>query len=397
MLSANEFADHRPGFGDPPVQAAVLGAGASLLGSGLLLVGTQSLRQAALLLIGALLGVTLYHAAFGFTAAYRRMLLYRDLSGIQAQLVMLALATALFAPVLSSGSVFGRGVVGAVAPLGWQVVIGAFLFGIGMQLGGGCGSGTLYAIGGGSMRLLLTLAAFITGSFWASLHMGWWQRLPSWPAFTLGEELGWSWGTMLQLIVIFVLWRIIRRWRGTQAQSTLHSPKGSWSAWRGPWPLVVGALALAALNFLTLIVAGHPWSITWGFTLWGAKVAALVGWNPASSAFWSGGFQQSALQASVLADTVSVMDIGIVLGALCAAALAGRFAPALGGSGRIFVAAVIGGLAMGYGARIAFGCNIGAFFSGVASTSLHGWLWIAAALPGMWVGVRLRPYFNLSN
>ena len=50
---------------------------------------------------------------------------------------------------------------------------------------------------------------------------------------------------------------------------------------------------------------------------------------------------------------------------------------------------------MGYGARIAFGCNIGAFFSGIASTSLHGWLWIAAALPGSWAGLKLRPLFGL--
>ena len=59
--------------------------------------------------------------------------------------------------------------------------------------------------------------------------------------------------------------------------------------------------------------------------------------------------------------------------------------------------AVIGGLAMGYGARLAFGCNIGAFFSGIASTSLHGWLWIVCALAGTWIGVRLRPYFGLQN
>jgi hypothetical protein len=52
---------------------------------------------------------------------------------------------------------------------------------------------------------------------------------------------------------------------------------------------------------------------------------------------------------------------------------------------------------MGYGARIAYGCNIGAFVSGVASTSLHGWLWIAAALAGSWIGVRLRPAFGLAN
>ncbi|HSM19274.1 MAG TPA: YeeE/YedE thiosulfate transporter family protein, partial [Hyphomicrobiales bacterium] len=49
------------------------------------------------------------------------------------------------------------------------------------------------------------------------------------------------------------------------------------------------------------------------------------------------------------------------------------------------------------GARISFGCNIGAFFSGAASTSLHGWLWIVFALAGTWLGVRLRRAFGLRN
>lgn len=62
-----------------------------------------------------------------------------------------------------------------------------------------------------------------------------------------------------------------------------------------------------------------------------------------------------------------------------------------------WVAAVVGGLAIGYGARLSYGCNIGAFFSGVASTSLHGWVWIVAALLGSSIGVRLRPRFGLRN
>ncbi len=123
----------------------------------------------------------------------------------------------------------------------------------------------------------------------------------------------------------------------------------------------------------------------------------LLGWNPASSAFWQGDFQQAALQGGILNDITSVMDIGLLIGALCAAALAGRFAPRLQIPLRSLLAAIVGGLLMGYGARIAFGCNVGAFFSGVASTSLHGWLWIAAALPGNWIGVRLRPWFRLPN
>ena len=87
------------------------------------------------------------------------------------------------------------------------------------------------------------------------------------------------------------------------------------------------------------------------------------------------------------------MDIGIILGALTAAGLAGRFRLPW----RLLAAAVIGGLLMGYSARIAFGCNIGSFVSGVASTSLHGWLWIIAALGETWLGIRCRPWFGLSN
>lgn len=159
---------------------------------------------------------------------------------------------------------------------------------------------------------------------------------------------------------------------------------------RGPWPLLVGAVDLAALNGLTLLLAGHPWSITWAFSLWGGKVLQGVGYDLSQATFWSGDFQQDALGASVLADTTSVMNIGLVLGAGLAAGLAGRFAPTLRIPLRAIGIALCGGLLLGYGARIAYGCNIGAYFSGVASTSLHGWLWLAGALLGTPVGIRLR-------
>lgn len=54
---------------------------------------------------------------------------------------------------------------------------------------------------------------------------------------------------------------------------------------------------------------------------------------------------------------------------------------------------VIGGLMLGYGARLAFGCNIGAYFGGIASGSLHGWVWLVAAFAGNMLGVKLRPFF----
>ena len=381
-----------------PAQWAVAALGALALAGGVVFLGGESWKLAALFVVGGLLGVSLYHAAFGFTSAYRAAFVRRDLSGVNAQLVMIALAMVLFAPVLAQGQVFGHGVVGAVAPLGVQVAVGSFLFGLGMQLAGGCGSGTLYTIGGGSSRMVLTLAAFCVGAFWGSLDMEFWNRLPSWGAISLARTLGW-WGALaLQLGVLAAIWLGLRRWAGDAGQRRLWgdglSPRRLLA---GPWPLLFSAGLLALLNWATLLIAGHPWTVTWAFTLWGAKAAAALGWEPATSPFWTGGFQQAALARSVAADVTSVMDVGIVIGALTAAGLAGRFAPTLKLPPRSLAAAVIGGLLMGYGARLAFGCNIGAFFSGVASTSLHGWLWIVCALAGTWIGVRLRPRFGLEN
>ena len=374
---------------------ALLSVLAALATLGLVLAASNA-RLALLLVIGTLLGVTLYHAAFGFSGAYRRLLFARDAAMVQAQLLMLALATVLFAPVLAAGSVFGTPVIGASAPVGWQVAIGAFLFGIGMQLGGGCGSGTLYALGGGSTRMLATLAAFCAGGFAASLHMDTWQLLPDAGEIVLGEWLGWPAAVALQLALLAALYALLRAVaRPAPPVPPIHRSMPG-RLFSGPWPLLAGAVLLACLNFATLISSGHPWSITWAFTLWAAKTAVALGWDASASPFWQGGFQQQALEAPVLTDETSVMDIGIVLGAFVAAAAAGRLAPTLRVPLRSLAAALIGGLLMGYGARLAYGCNIGAFFSGVASTSLHGWLWIAAALPGTWFGARLRPAFGMS-
>lgn len=353
-------------------------------------------RPAVLWGVGLVLGLTLCHASFGFAHGYRRMIVGRDMRGVQAQLLLLALTTLLFAPVLAAGSAFGHGVGGALAPVGVSVAAGAFLFGIGMQLAGGCGSGTLYTAGGGSLRMFVVLGAACAGSFWASLHLGWWQRLPSHDAIVLADLLGWPGAVVAQLGFIAVLALLLRRLaRPTQPAGGARSGLGALLS--GPWPAAVGALLLALGNLATLLVDGTPWAITWGFTLWGAKGAMLLGWQPDWSAFWRGGAQREALDGGVLGDTTSMMDLAIILGALCAASLAGRFAPRWRMPWASFAAALLGGLAIGYGARIAYGCNIGAFVSGVASGSLHGWLWIAAALPGSWLAIGLRRRFGLPD
>jgi len=120
------------------VQPRVVGAAGALLLAGAAWLGTQyGIRQAALFLVGAGCGLVLYHSFFGFTTAFRVFVTTGDGRGLRAQMLMLAVATLLFAPMLASGEVLGTAVGGAVAPVGMSVLVGAFIFGIGMQLGGG--------------------------------------------------------------------------------------------------------------------------------------------------------------------------------------------------------------------------------------------------------------------
>ena len=363
----------------------------------LLIQQSVSNKLALLFITGTALGIVLYHSVFGFTSAFRVLLADGRSAGFRAQMIMLGSACLLFFPALANGTLFGQPIEGNVSPVSVSVVIGSFIFGIGMQLGGGCASGTLFTAGGGSVRMLVTLLFFIVGSVFGVMHQAWWKALPSLEPISLVATLGWLPALALNLsvfaIAYFSVARIERRRHG-KVEAISQIEKASWL--RGPWPLVAGALALALLNFTTLYLSGKPWGITSAFGLWGGMALQSVGLSVETWPGFAAPAMQKALAGNLLADITSVMDFGIILGALLAAGLACKFKPEWRISWPHLAACVLGGLFLGYGARLAYGCNIGAFFSGIASGSLHGWLWIVCALIGNWAGIYLRPLFNLA-
>ena len=359
--------------------------------------GAFGWRMGALFLVGTGAGVVLYHAAFGFTSAWRVFIADGRGEGLRAQMLLLALTSGVFFPLLAQGQAFGTTLNGSVQPVGVPVVIGAFMFGIGMQLGGGCASGTLFSVGGGSTRMIVTLAAFIAGSVLATAHTAFWATLPSFPATSLVKLYGPVAALAISLAAFgasFIATVVVERRRfGRLMPVELPSRGARWL--RGPWPLTAGAVGLMLVNVATLLLAGRPWGITSAFALWGAKIGRGLGVSIETWPYWSTPSQLAALDGSVFRDVASVMDGGIVVGALLAALLAGRFKPQWSVPLRSLAAAVIGGLLLGYGARVAYGCNIGAYFSGIASGSLHGWVWLPAAFAGNTIGTYLRPTFGL--
>ncbi|MEX2533771.1 MAG: YeeE/YedE family protein [Nitriliruptoraceae bacterium] len=388
---------------DPNAPVVFLG-GLTALGIAWYALQRYGIERAALFAVGLALGVTLFHARFGFTSAWRQLVSVGQGRGLQAHALMLGTAALLFAPILATGATFfDHTPTGFIAPITLGLLIGSILFGIGMQLGGACASGTLYATGAGHGPVLVTFAAFIGGSILGIRTLHWWFPGGQFglefykPVSLAATRFGYAGGliiTLSALAVVVVVAEVIRRRRNPPPIAPIPTSTGLARIVRGSWPLWVGALVLAGLNAAVLLTTGRPWGITGAFRLWGSKLVAALGGNPSSWPAWQG---NPALEASIFLDNTSMTNIGIILGALLAAGVAGTFSFTRKVPRNIVASHTTGGILMGYGAAISFGCNIGAYFSGIASFSLHGWLWGIMALGGTWIGLRLRPLFGLSN
>jgi len=362
---------------------------------------TQTTAQPLLFAIGLLLGYTLFHARFGFTSAFRRLMSVGNGQAMRSHMLMLAVAVTLFAPILAYGTtIFGGSVAGYVSPVGVSLLVGAFVFGIGMQLGGGCASGTLYAVGGGRSVMFITFIFFVIGATIGAYHLPFWtEEMPSFAPFSLATStgLGYSGAWVLSLVLFaLIAWVTLVVEKKTKAPKMAPVPTESgWRRiFRGSWPLFAAAIVLAILNALTLLTRGQPWGITSAFSLWGSKIASSFGVDVANWGYWQGA-NAAALNASIFADSTTVMNIGIIIGAFIASAVGGLFKFTQITLGN-FAASVIGGLMMGFGARLSFGCNIGAYFGGIASFSAHGYIWGIMAMAGTFLALYLRPLFGLS-
>ena len=356
-------------------------------------------RSATLLAIGTALGFALFHSRFGFTSGWQQLIAVGNGQGLRAQLVLFATAaTGVMTATAAHLTLFEPSVPSQATRIGVGLVLGSVLFGFGMQLGGSCASGTLYAVGAGQSSILLTLAGFMAGGLfytWAFPALG---LLPSAPGVLLptrvGQPCAWL-ITMAALAVVALITVWVQRRRVPPPVAKVPTASGVARLYRGAWPLTVGAVVLGSLATLVVLMTGHKWSVANAYSLWAAKLSGYFGLHPESWQFWQQPDLAASLNGPVLTDQTSLTDFGIMIGAAAAAAAAGGWQLHGRVPLRIAVSAATGGILMGFGARMSGGCNIGALLGGISLGDLSGWIWGACALLGTWVGIRARSVIGL--
>ncbi|MGA0810385.1 MAG: YeeE/YedE thiosulfate transporter family protein [Burkholderiaceae bacterium] len=362
--------------------------GLSLLGLlGVLTVTVLAGVQAGLLtLIGIGFGLALQGYGFGFAGGWRKFILQKDASGVVSHMLLIGLAALLSLPLLA---LYPEELVGAVAPLSWSLLIGAFVFGIAMQLADGCGSGSLHKAGTGNSYSWAVLPGFIAGSFWGASHQSAWLSLGgpfgAEPIDLLGR-LG-LYGGLVVTLILCLLVSLGFRWQAKKAAGRQGmETNGTWLS----SSLVKAAVVVGILYAVHLMVAGQPWGIVYGLGLWGAKLAVGLGADLSQNAFWGAAPHAERIVEPVLWDITTLTNLGLLFGTMAAARWSAQSNELIPLGLRTLVVGLLAGLVLGYSSRIAFGCNIGAFLGGAASASLHGWAWFAMAFLGSVLGVRLR-------
>lgn len=159
------------------------------------------------------------------------------------------------------------------------------------------------------------------------------------------------------------------------------------------WPYLTGAILLSVFQIVTLATTGNPWGVSGVLANWGAWLYEAVGGSVDKWYYFSSEGAQRTLEGGFLNHGGSIRNLGIIVGALLAVLLASGFKIKKIKSMKQVIAAILGGLLMGYGARIGFGCNIGALYSGIASFSLSGWVFGVFIFLGAIVGSKLLVKF----
>ncbi|KRM44524.1 YeeE/YedE family protein [Lentilactobacillus parafarraginis] len=380
------------------------------------------------LVAGLMIGYVLTRSRFGFAGGVKRTF-YRGEGSLATAIIILLAVTA----IVNVGIQWFAASKGALPA--WKitnpgqsiipgtqnvrignisVMLGGFLFGMGMLMAGGCASGTLSDFGEGEGHAWMAFPFFVLFAA-PGQYIGY--QLDNTAIGKVGinawlpQYVGYGGAIALTLGMMLILYVILKRYENRKKRQGVYlDPKSDWESFEKPlqddpeepfklwswktyhrffvqrWTFVTGSVGIAVASVFILTTTGKAWGVTTPFVSLDQKFLGLFGMKFTSPAFDE---TATAMQHSLLVDGGTIRNIGIVVGALIAFLLAGRFSMKFKMTLRDFGGYEVGGALMGLGSRMARGCNIGALYSSITNFSVHGYIFMAFLILGGAVAIKL--------
>lgn len=188
-----------------------------------IILSTVSAQLSIFWFTGSIFGFILQRSRFCFTASMRDPALTGSTTVTRSVLIAFAITSIGFWAIKYGAFLRGMPIPGQsyVVPVSFATAIGAFMFGIGMVIAGGCASGTLMRVGEGFTMQVLSLIFFIIGSLWGAHDFGWWKLnvISEGKEVFLPDVFGWGWALVLQLLLIGCLFVLADKWENRKKES----------------------------------------------------------------------------------------------------------------------------------------------------------------------------------
>jgi uncharacterized membrane protein YedE/YeeE len=349
------------------------------------------------LLMGLALGIAFERGRFCFFCIWRDAIDRNYNSGLTSIYTALAVGAIGYTVLFALFTPNPEGTLppaAHIAPVGWPLVLAAFVFGIGMALSGACISGHIYRLAEGSLRAISGLVGTVIGFMvafitWNPLYEA---GIRDAPTIWLPNYLGYTGSLLITLAVLVTLTIFALKRSDPKEQKRIAQPATNLAQLRenlvrkrwSPWltGVIVGLVGVVA--YLRV----EPLGTTRQLNSWSQNLADSVGIRPESLA----GMDTLSGCIGVIGEVVT-NNGWIILGLFVAA-----LASAISGNRFKFesinvkngVTALLGGVMLGWGAFTALGCTVGVLLSGIQGFALSGWVFLLFSFLGVFVGIKLK-------
>ncbi len=337
------------------------------------------------ILVGVAFGFVLQRGRYCMNSAFRDMIFMNDYTLFRSYLLALVIA------IVGANLLEDLGFLGddGLRRQSFNVVaniVGGYLFGLGIVLAGGCGSGIIYRIGEGYVSAIVATLGF-AASLVATIHG------PLKPVTQSLKSIKITLGEGDAIITAPALWDLL---------GGVHM---KWAV-IGVISLICIIVVLKGNPFAKGPKKGYSWSVTgvllglvlilaiWASYFWGGQTRGLSAAGPTAEAFLALTMGNSMAKFDPMFDFWGIFKgswsalyiIGIPIGVYMSAKGLKEFKLQIPPADEV-VRVLFGSIIMGFGAAVAGGCTVGHALTGIAGLSISSIVATIFMVLGNWTMV----------
>ncbi|EAY11283.1 YeeE/YedE family protein [Trichomonas vaginalis G3] len=374
----------------------------------IVLLRAEAKYKAYLAIIAIIVNMMIKFSSFSFQGCYEKMAISGEVQQFRWLLITIIVVN-LFVSVLKYFPQYEplflrnlhQGYFDQSQPVGVKTIVGSLIFGVGMQLSSGCILGMFTGIGDGSPRSFIAIATCIVGSTVGTLDSvySWYTGLQR-STKPMKIHFGIMLAILIGLILItFAAERIVMGYK-----KTYEAPVNLLLNENIEKPSHIKEIILKVVQVGTALIAGGGLGVFYllygsmvnleeGIPVFGARILQVCGLHPESWLYFSG----KVIPENLLSNTSIIVNIGLIIGSFIASTIMGTFGNVEKSDAVACIKGAIGGFLVGLSSRISNGCTVSIVIGGMASSSMHGILWLVGSIIGCFATLKLTQLVTMKK